>query len=115
MMLVRSHEERRCSILGPTQSRISPSRLSYTKRSLTSGAASERRRGGALYKELPPGGNMARIRQSRPDSGLGFKANVLKPFHVVHFSLDIEMAGSLTSGAEAGPPNHHDDKVDSDQ
>ena len=29
--LVRSHEERRCSILGPTRSRISPSILEYTK------------------------------------------------------------------------------------
>ena len=28
--LVRSHEERRCSILGPTQSRISPIILQYT-------------------------------------------------------------------------------------
>ena len=28
---MRSHEERRCSILGPTQSRISPSILEYTK------------------------------------------------------------------------------------
>ena len=28
---MRSHEERRCSILGPTQSRISPGMLSYTK------------------------------------------------------------------------------------
>ena len=28
---VRSHEERRCFILGPTQSRISPSILEYTK------------------------------------------------------------------------------------
>ena len=29
--LLRSHEDRRCSILGPTESRISPSILSYTK------------------------------------------------------------------------------------
>ena len=29
--LVRFHEERRCSILGPAQSRISPSILYYTK------------------------------------------------------------------------------------
>jgi len=29
VILVRSHEERRCSILGPTQSRISPSIQSY--------------------------------------------------------------------------------------
>ena len=29
--VVKSHEERRCSILGPTQSRISPSILKYTK------------------------------------------------------------------------------------
>ena len=29
---VRSHEKRRCSIPGPTQSRISPSILYYTKR-----------------------------------------------------------------------------------
>ena len=28
---VRSHEERRCFILGPTQSRMSPSILWYTK------------------------------------------------------------------------------------
>ena len=29
--LMRSHVERRCSILGPTQSRISPSMLQYTR------------------------------------------------------------------------------------
>ena len=29
--LVRSHEERRCSMLGPTQNRVSPSTLEYTK------------------------------------------------------------------------------------
>ena len=31
--------------------------------------------------------NMAHIRQSRPDSGLGSQANVLKRFKVVPFSL----------------------------
>jgi len=31
--------------------------------------------------------NMAHVRQSRPDSGLGFQVKVLKPFKVVPFSL----------------------------
>ena len=31
--------------------------------------------------------NMAHIRQSRPDSGLGFQVDVLEPFHVVPSSL----------------------------
>ena len=32
LVLVRSHVKRRCSILGPTQSRMSPSMLQYTKK-----------------------------------------------------------------------------------
>ena len=32
-------------------------------------------------------GNMAQIRESRPDYGLGFQLNVLEPFHVFNFSL----------------------------
>ena len=34
--------------------------------------------------------NMAHIRQSRPDYGLGFQARVLEPFRVVASSLGSE-------------------------
>ena len=42
--------------------------------------------------------NMAQIRQSRPDSGLGFQVNVLQPFRVVPSSL-----GSAVEGAGSPP------------
>ena len=45
-LLVRSHEERRCSILGPTQSRSSPSVLEYTT------IGEEMRDSGERVKEL---------------------------------------------------------------
>jgi hypothetical protein len=44
--LVRSHVERRCSILGPTQSRISPSILLYKKITVKSYGIDKRSRAG---------------------------------------------------------------------
>ena len=96
--LVRSHEEKRCSILRPTQSRVSPSALQYTKifgvceldhmrstvefpdtlYSLSTCACT-------LYRCRE---NTARKTQSRSDSGLGFQVKVFKSFEVVPSSFE---------------------------
>ena len=38
--------------------------------------------------------NMARVRQSRPDSGLGFQVKVLETFQVVSSSLGNDIGGA---------------------
>ena len=48
---------------------------------------------------------MAHVRQSRPDSGLGFKVKVLKTLHVVASPLGTGM-GASTDGALIELPCH---------
>ena len=46
--------------------------------------------------------NMAHIRQSRPDSGLGFQVKILTPFHVVPSSL----GSGFPNGQEVSAKNY---------
>ena len=69
---------------------------------------------------------MAQVRQSKPDSGLGLQVEVLTTFCVAPSSLGSGWLNTLVDKAtwrmefkppwrEASPPNHLNDKVDSDQ
>ena len=56
---------------------------------------------------------MARIRQSRPDSGLGFTVKVLKPILSVLSSLGSgAVRAFVLSVFEDGPPSGHHRAID---
>ena len=50
----------------------------------------------------PTMANMAHIRQSRPDSGVGFQVKVSKSFQVIH---SYQLGGPKDRGEESPPRN----------
>jgi len=59
--------------------------------------------------------NMAHVRQSRPEYGLGFQVKVLKPFYIVPSSLGSGSGGSACRGdplcAKTGVPRSRENVV----
>ena len=98
---LRIHEERRCSILGPTHSRISPIILEYAKSTAEQECRVIHTNSMFLFVSTPRDihqhfsfvfsirsrENMTRIRQSRPDRGLGFQLQAPETLLVVPSSL----------------------------